>query len=411
MDFLQKHKLKIVLVVLALFLIMIIRNGVMMWSSGSTDESEYVEDIYDYEVQEEVVEKSYFEQDRDALFDKQDELEIRYGSLPDGFIWSLDGELLSLGDKSLSVEEVLYAYFSAVASLDISTIQRYSRNSSVVKTYSSYFDSTMSDYDYKDQFIRNMYKECMLSLQIEKVLSTSVFAENKVVFTVQAKILDLTDKDFWKDDRIEIYKNLYMYKMEDDSTKGDIYLYDYILEHYRSDDALLREVNFDITCQRYTDVDSGWLVSIDSDVDNACIYKDGNLVVTYIKTAYQDEAYDLFMNEDGSMMSYDQVINGNFSLNDLPTDTSAPYPGVNNTGTYDNRGNLVSGNGASLDRTISSYNGTNIENNSQQQTEELIDIIDGSEQSSSSSNNFMGDESRDYSSFSEFEIFSYDEFN
>lgn len=61
----------------------------------------------------------------------------------------------------------------------------------------------------------------------------------------------------------------------------------------------MREVDFDITVQRYPDLDSGWLVSVDSDVDSACKYRDGKLVVSYIKDMYRNEGIDIAKEELG----------------------------------------------------------------------------------------------------------------
>lgn len=109
-------------------------------------------------------------------------------------------------------------------------------------------------------------------------------------------MLDLTNKDFWKKDEMEIYKNLYLYDQdESDTTKSDMYLYSYILDYYESGEALLRDVTFDITVEKYPDLDSGWLVSIDNDVDDACSYKDGKLVVSYIKELYRNVGRDEVM--------------------------------------------------------------------------------------------------------------------
>lgn len=230
------------------------------------------------------------------LMQMQPELESTYGKVPDGFIWETDGTVLSLGDKSMSAEDVVYAYFRGLSSLDLSTVERYSRDSSVMQTYNDYFDEKNKNTDYMDQFLRNMYKECLLSLEVEGIDSQAVFAENKKVFTIKAKMLDLTDKDFWEKDKMEIYKALYLYDAdESDSAKSDMYLYDYILNHYKSDSAEKREVYFDVTVQRYSDLDSGWLVSIDTDVDDACKYKDGKLVASYIKESYANIGRGLIM--------------------------------------------------------------------------------------------------------------------
>lgn len=244
-----------------------------------------------------------------ALLRMQPELIKTYGKLPEGFIWESNGDLLSLGDKDMSAEDVVYAYFRGLSSLDISTVERYSRHSSVVSTYGGYFDEKNKNTDYMDQFIRNMYRECLLSLQVVGIDSESVFAENKKVYTVKAKMLDLTNKDFWKKDQDDIFKALYLYDSdESDSAKSDIYLFDYILNYYKSEEAELRDVTFDITVQKYPDLDSGWLVSIDSDVNDACKYKDGKLVVSYIRDMYRNTGRNSILNNLKEDLTEEEVI-------------------------------------------------------------------------------------------------------
>lgn len=224
------------------------------------------------------------------LMQMQDDLVASYGKVPEGYLWDIDGSLLSLGDKKLTAEEVVYAYFRGLQSLDISSVQKFSRNSVVLDTYEGYFSDIDKNTDYTDQFLREMYRQSLLSMQIDGIENASNFAENKMVFTVKAKMLDLTQKDFWKGDKLEIYKNLKVYDSdESDSTRADIYLYDYISRYYGSDEAELRDVTFDLTVQRYPDLDTGWLVSVDTDVDSACRYADGKLVVSYIHEMYRDE--------------------------------------------------------------------------------------------------------------------------
>lgn len=294
----KNKKLLIAIVVLVLVLVMIIRNGVVLWmqdNDGEGTSTQYEEvdgDDVEAESSSETEEKLVNE-DYERLMENQEAYELRYGPVPDGFLWDSSGELLSIGDSSMTAEESMYAYFQGLSSLDIGTAQRYSRNSAVVRTYSEYFDSSAGSTDYYDSFLRNMYRECLLSLQVNEVLNTSTFAENRMVFTVSAKMLDLTNKDFWKNDEMEIFRQLYIYNLESDSTAGDMYLYDYILGYYRSDEAQLRDVTFDITCERFPDVMSGWLVSVDTDVDDACRYRDGTLVVSYIKSEYQDRGREL----------------------------------------------------------------------------------------------------------------------
>lgn len=224
------------------------------------------------------------------LMQIQPDLIESYGQVPKGYIWDTDGTLLSLGDKSMSAEDVVYAYLNGLRSLDLSMAQKYSRRSSVVSTYEEYFDSSSPTSDYYDSFLRNMYKEVLLSIEPGSIVDSTVFAENKQVFTVKLNVLDLTSKDFWLVDKDTIYNNLYVYSNEEsDSTKGSNYLYDYVLSYYRSEDAVKRDVTVNLTVEKYPDLDTGWLVSIDSDINDICNYKDGNLIVNYIQRQYQTE--------------------------------------------------------------------------------------------------------------------------
>lgn len=233
------------------------------------------------------------------LLQMQSDLIADYGKLPDGYIWDVDGTLLSLGDPDMSAEEVVYAYLNGLRTLDLSMAQKYSRDSVVLDTYESYFDENNKNQDYTDQFIRNMYREALLSFNVKGITNSTVFAEDMQVFTVQVEMLDLTDKEFWKDDKIELYRNLEIYDSDQsDSTRADIYLYDYILDYYQSPDAATRDVEFDLTVQRYPDLDTGWLVSVDTDIDNACRYADGRLVVSYINEMYIDEGRELLESLD-----------------------------------------------------------------------------------------------------------------
>jgi hypothetical protein len=246
------------------------------------------------EAREKIKSKDKDEYNDNMILKMQADLIDSYGKLPDGYLWDTDGTLLSLGDKEMSAEEVVYAYLNGLRALDMSMVQKYSRRSKVIDSYEGYFDEKKKNTDYTDQFLRNMYREALLSIEVDGIVNSSVFAENKQVFTVRVKMLDLTSKDFWEDDKEEIYKNLKIYGSdESDSTKLDMYLYDYILDYYQSEDAVKRSVTFDLTVQRYPDLDTGWLVSVDTDVDLACRYADGKLVVSYITERYMDEGKEL----------------------------------------------------------------------------------------------------------------------
>lgn len=299
-EFFENHKKVVLIIGIGLVVLIYLISGVI-----NTHKEKERQEESDRITEELLAQANSGSDDTDSLLmQMQPELVKTYGEVPDGFIWETDGTVLSLGDKNMTAEEVVYAYFRGLTSLDISTVERYSRDSVVVNTYSGYFNEQNKNTDYTDQFIRNIYRECLLSFQIEGIESESVFAENKKVYTVNAKMLDLTAKDFWKEDAEEIYYNLYLYDSEEsDTTKSDMYLYDYILQYYKSGLAGLRDVTFDITVQRYPDLDSGWLVSVDTDVDDACQYRDGKLVVSYIRDMYRDVGRDFVLANKDSLGS------------------------------------------------------------------------------------------------------------
>ena len=289
---------KKVLLIIAVVVVLVLFIGRAVFSTMQAQQDQQDADAYTKQLLEEA--KAGDSEVTDSLLlQMQDDLIKTYGQVPDGYIWDIDGTLLSLGDPDMTAEEVVYAYLNGLRTLDISSAQRYSRDSMVISTYESYFDETNRNTDYTDQFLRNMYREALLSMEIEGIENASVFAENMQVFTVRVKMLDLTLKDFWFDDKMEIYRNLRVYDSDqNDNTRAEMYLYDYISNYYSSDDAAMRETTFDLTVQRYPDLNTGWLVSIDTDIDSACRYADGTLVVSYINEMYRDEGLDLLGEED-----------------------------------------------------------------------------------------------------------------
>lgn len=224
----------------------------------------------------------------EMLVTSQKELNVTFGNPPEGFLWELDGGLLSLGDQSLPQENVLYTYLRAISSLDMSVVQKFTRGSLVVDTYSGYFSELAGSMPTSEEdFSRKMYRQAMLNLQVQGIKDTTVFADNKVVFTVEATVLDLTKKDFWQKDKKKIFEDLFLYEdSESDTEKSEIYLYNYLLKYYQSDAAPSRPVDFDITLEKYPDLGTGWLVSIDGDLDNTFKYADGTDVLTYILEQY-----------------------------------------------------------------------------------------------------------------------------
>ncbi len=164
----------------------------------------------------------------------------------------------------------------------------------------------------------------MLSVQTDKIISTSVFTDNKVAYTVRLKMLDYSDKDFLDDPEVqkslydtmrkysdaqndsekmkhysdkdflddpEVQKSLYdtMRKYSDaqnDSEKMKQYLREWLENYYTSGKAKLTEQTVDVTLEKYPDLNTGWLVSIDAPLDNDFKYSEGNPVFQYIQDNY-----------------------------------------------------------------------------------------------------------------------------
>lgn len=221
------------------------------------------------------------------LMQMQPTLESNYGKAPEGFIWTTTGELLSTGDKSLSAEDVMYGYLRSASLLDFSGVQKLSRNSSVQKTYNNFFSNVAAaNLSYEESFVRKMYKEVLLSMEVKKIVNSAVFANNKVVFTVEVEMLDLTNKDFWEKDKDEVFKNMRVYS-DKDATQQENYVYDYILKAYQTrGDEIRRTVLMDFTVEKFPDLNSGWLVSSDIELDNAAKYKDGKAFARYLREQY-----------------------------------------------------------------------------------------------------------------------------
>lgn len=224
----------------------------------------------------------------ELLIQQQPSLTQRYGKAPDNFIWDTDGSLLSLGDRTLAPEDVLYTYLRSLSTLDFDVVHMFSKRSTVYNTYSGYFEQTSARTDAREKYNRDIYRLMLSTMQIGEVKSSSRFSDNRRVYTVSAKILDLTDKSFWKKDRDSLMDTLYTFgKTEEDQNKADEYLYNYVLGYYSGSDSSYRDVSFDITLTKSVPLNSGWLVSIDNDLNNLLQNRDGVQVVQSIKSEFK----------------------------------------------------------------------------------------------------------------------------
>lgn len=282
----DKKKLAIVVIILIFCIVMIRGCAATVGNKDSGFQPNVTIDANTEDEEVEVVD-SLYNQD---LVNKQPDLIKKYGSLPEGYMWDYDGTVIALGNKELSAEETMYTYLNGIRTLDFSSAQRYSKESSVISRYNNFYSVQESrDASYEDNFYRNMYTMVLMSIQTHKVTNIATFANNKQVFTVELEVIDLSDKDFWKEDAEEIYRNLYIYEQdEDDDSKSEQYIYEYILSHYNSGDAKKKVITVNLTLEKDATLDTGWIVTIDKDIDNYCYYTDGVSVNKYIMNQYRD---------------------------------------------------------------------------------------------------------------------------
>lgn len=210
----------------------------------------------------------------------------RFGDAGKGYRWSDDGTRLALGDPNLTETEVAYTFLRSISTLDFATAQKYAYNSKVLSTVNTYF-SKDSDFTYDESFKKSMYQEVLLSLEPISVINSATFADNKANIAMKVKVLDLSNKDFWLSDTDEIYSALTSYgKTEQDSVKARNYLYEYVLKYWRSEQAVKKEVQINLVLTQTKE--GGWLVNIDTDLDNYAKYVEGETVVNNILKSYQE---------------------------------------------------------------------------------------------------------------------------
>lgn len=217
---------------------------------------------------------------------QQQEFIEEWGTPPEGFRWNNRGNLVAVSSENLTCEEVLYSYLKALAILDFSTVEKYSYSSMVDSTYLDYFsDSSLGRTSYYNQFLRKEYKYALTTLEIDSIGNTAVFSDGTSIATVNLKVLDLTDKDFWKKNQDEIYTTLRnFYETEDDSAKAEQYIYDYIYQEYLNGSVGKRDVSVEIKLDKVNL--GGWLVSDDTDLDMILRYDKGVNVADYIIECY-----------------------------------------------------------------------------------------------------------------------------
>ena len=219
--------------------------------------------------------------------EEQKRLIRKYGEAGEGYYWSDEGTRMALGDQNLSETEVLRTFLRSLSTLDFATAQKYAYKDQVLKTLNGYFKSD-AEFTYSESFKKGMYQQFLLSLEIEGIENQATFADDKSSVTVKLKALDLSNKDFWKEDREGLLKGIYSYrKTEADSTKARNFLYEYVSNYWKSELAQKKTITVNITLMKTGA--GGWLVSNDMDLDNYAKYSEGETVINNILKEYDEE--------------------------------------------------------------------------------------------------------------------------
>ena len=274
---------------IAIVVLILIVTGAFALSSSFRAKKEYNARMEEQEKKKQEAQEAAA---RAKNFDYEEALQAtlveKFGPAPEGFKWSITGDLVALGTDALTAEDVVYTFVRALSILDFSTAQKYSDESSVVAAYQKYYGVvTKKLTDYYDNFLRKQYKTALTSIEVKEIKDTAVFADGAETVTLNINVLDLTDKNFWQDDKEEIFDTLRVYdETEDDSAKKDQYIYNYILDAYESGKIDKRNIDIEIVLGK--DNGGGWLVTNDNELNAVLGYEWGVDVAQYINSEYQD---------------------------------------------------------------------------------------------------------------------------
>ena len=228
----------------------------------------------------------------------QQQLAQQFGDAPEGFEWGYTGELVPLGnDDEATCEDVVYMYIRALSILDFSTAERYSIDCAVIKDYQNYYGIVSNSItNYYDNFLRKQFKASLTSLEVESIKDTAVFSDGTEYVTLVVNALDLQDKDFWRGIEKDLWEQLRVYKeTEEDDTKMEQYVYDYILDCYEDGSIGKRKYTIELVVSKGNG--SGWLVSGDKELDAILTYENGIDVANYIIDAFEEWYMDTTLKE------------------------------------------------------------------------------------------------------------------
>lgn len=282
-----KFEKKHLIIVGVIILIIIIASGV----SKKKEEEEIRRRNEEARLQnQQMIDSNSTTTEVELTYDEQlrEQLNAQYGMPPEGFEWDLQGNLIALSDDNSTYEDVVYYYIRSLSILDFSTAQRYSYGSNVIASYQTYYSElTTQIVNYYNDFMRKQFKYSLGTLEILGIEDVATFADGTYYITVKVACLDLTDKDFWLEDKQMIYDTMRVYEeTETDSTKANQFLYDYIYQAYVDGKVGKKEHTIELVVSKENE--GGFLVSNDAELDKILQYKNGVDVAQYIMNDYSN---------------------------------------------------------------------------------------------------------------------------
>ena len=219
----------------------------------------------------------------------QMQLREKYGIPPEGFQWDYQGNLVAIASiEDMSAEDIVYTYLQSIHMMDFATAQRVAAKSSIITMVDDYYsDVSNALVTTSDLFKRRLIKLTLDRMSIDGISNTIVQADGTYIFTVDVTCLDLSNKDFWRNDAQDIYQSMYVFdKTETDSTKKEQFIYDYIYDAYLNDACGYKSSNVDIMVGKANA--GGYLVVDDTSLRKLLLYEDGVDVASYINLQYND---------------------------------------------------------------------------------------------------------------------------
>lgn len=214
------------------------------------------------------------EKELSTMDEEQIALENKFGKAPKGMIWRDDGQLRAVGDPDKKPEDVARLYMQAVTKLNFEQVEKYAYPSQVIKTFNRLY-SEEAEYSATQQFRADVYKEVLKNMEVIGIEDYITTANNKVVYTFNVRVIDLSYKTFWQKDKDKIFADLKeTTTRERDREKTRLYLYDYVGAYYK-DKPSYKTTQVKLILQKSKK--NGWVVVNDAEVDALGKYPDNDI--------------------------------------------------------------------------------------------------------------------------------------